>query len=631
MIQVNQIKLPCGADNDFTKKEHPLLEKKVRKILCLSPNEKAKMSILRYSVDARKKPVLFDVFTVGVELPEGEAREKKLTARLRDRNILYKEPVQYHFPVPGTAEKCEDNRLHRVHTARGILPVPGAADKCEDNWSGLRDNFSSPDIGEGDVQTLQNRPVVIGFGPAGIYAAYLLAANGYRPLVLERGRCMEERIHDVEHFWKSGELDPASNIQFGEGGAGTFSDGKLNTNATDKAGRTNFVLRTFVENGAPEDILYAFHPHIGTDVLRDVVVNMRRKISEMGGEVRFGAQVTRILTEKMHTGAAEPMGRDDKIRGVLVHHEDGTEEEIPAQAVILAIGHSARDTVRELYRMGISMEQKNFAIGLRVSHPQRLIDACQYGISDPKELHRLHLSAANYKVTYKAASGRGVYSFCMCPGGYIVNASSEEGRTAVNGMSDYARDSARANSAIVMTVGEEDFGGSDVLAGMRMQERLEEKAYALGKGAVPVEWFQDFARGADAQSAAQQSVKSVASDASNPSMKNNLSLCIKGQYTFTHLEDLLPKDLTRDFIEGMHRFGHVIPEFDGEEALVAGVESRTSSPVRIVRDETLQSSLTGLFPAGEGAGYAGGITSAAIDGMKAAEAVARLFRPAEDD
>lgn len=547
MIRISQIKLPCGHDRAD-------LERKVRKLLRVREG-KITYRITRHSVDARKKPQLFDIYTVEVDTGQSPARDRKEAQRLRNRNIVAAEPVCYHFPN------------------------------------------ADPESGH-----LSSRPVIIGAGPAGLFCALMLAEHGYRPVILERGRKMEDRSRDVELFWKTGKLDPASNVQFGEGGAGTFSDGKLNTLVNDKSGRQSLILETFVRCGAPEDILYESHPHIGTDRLRTVIPALRRRIERAGGEFHFETKMTGLSV------------RDGKADGIFYESGDGGNGKMDAGCVILAPGHSARDTITELYRQKVPMEQKNFAVGFRVSHPQELINRSQYGISDPSEMKRLHLDPANYKLTARASSGRGVYSFCMCPGGYIVNASSEEKMTAVNGMSECARDSERANSAIVITVGEEEFGCSHPLAGMDFQRELEKKSWEFGHGAVPCEWFDDFEADAEHLRPVRDSEK----------------LCVKGQVREAPLHTLLSEDLTRDFKEGMQRFDRIIPGFSGKKALVAGVESRTSSPVRITRDKSFQSQIRGLYPCGEGAGYAGGIMSAAMDGIKVAEAVAAAFLPAED-
>lgn len=562
MLQLTQIRIECGAGQDA-------LLRKTARILHLKPSEPFCCTIRRHSVDCRKKPLLFDVYTVTVQLPP-EQEASLLRRRIPDLTAYTEKP--YVFPPAGS------------------LPM-------------------------------EHRPVIVGFGPAGIFCGWFLARYGYRPLILERGRAIPQRTADVENFWKTGRLDTVSNIQFGEGGAGTFSDGKLNTLVKDKEGRNDEVLRIFAEAGAPGEILTEAKPHIGTDVLRSVIVRLREDIIRMGGEVRFESQVTELHTE------------NGSIRGVIVNGS----EEIPAETVVLAPGHSARDTFIELNREGVPMEEKDFAVGFRVAHPQSLIDHQQYGISDRFEMKRKGLTPASYKLAARAASGRGVYSFCMCPGGYVVNASSEEGRLAVNGMSYFARASAQADSAIVMTVSAADFASAeqtfpdgalnpdrqvlsdgqpraDVLAGMRFQQRLEEKCFRLGHGLVPVENYADFASSAALHDLPQELP----------------ALCILGGYRRAELHRLLPETLTRDFIDGMQQFDRTIRGFAGDQCWVIGLESRTSSPVRILRGESFESAVRGLYPCGEGAGYAGGIMSAAMDGIRVAEAIRRKYHEEEN-
>ena len=625
MLEIAQIRLPCGTSREE-------LVKKAAKLLRLK-EENFSLRITRHSVDARKKPELLDVYSVAVDLGN-PARERKLAEKLHNRNVRYMEPVEYHFP-----EKKLEGCTGEEHG------IPGSG----------------------------RRPVVIGMGPAGLFCALILAEEGYRPLVLERGQAMEQRIRDVEHFWRTGELHAGSNIQFGEGGAGTFSDGKLTSNVKDRFGRIGKVLDEFVGAGAPEDIRYENLPHIGTDRLRSVIVSLREKLIDHGGEVRFGSEVTDFIVD------------GDRICGVAVEGPEGSYR-LDADAVILAPGHSARDTIRKLAERGVELTQKNYALGVRVSHPQAMIDLCRYGISDPKERNEAGLPAASYKLTAQLPSGRGVYSFCMCPGGYIVNASSEEGGLAVNGMSDYARDSARANSAIVVTVGKEEFGSDDPLAGMRFQEMLERRAYRLADGRIPVESYADFSRGRDQEGekpayscreVSEEKAESVSgygdyrekkaesvsgygdyreekaesvsccrnlsegkaesnsgagdlirgeSDAASSfrelSMEETERLCLKGRSAYAPLHRILPADLLKDLTDGMASFERTIPGFTGPDAWVCGLESRTSSPVRIERDGMFQSRIRGLIPCGVGAGYAGGIMSAAVDGIKAAEMAA---------
>lgn len=553
MIRISQLKLPCGHSEAD-------LEEKIRKTIKLKDRDTVRYRIRKHSIDARKKPQLFDIYTVDADLKMGIKAERKLAAKLRNRNIAVVEESGYQFP-PAGGEK------------------------------------------------MNTRPVVIGAGPAGLFCALMLAEHGYRPILLERGRCVEERAKDIDRYWESGKLDPSSNVQFGEGGAGTFSDGKLNTQINDKTGRSEKVLQVFTEAGAPEDIRYESKPHIGTDLLRVVIPAIRNRILAAGGDVRFEAQVTDLVIE------------DGSVRALVL--ADGSE--LRTDTVVLAPGHSARDTIASLFQRGVPMEPKAFAVGLRVSHPQSLIDRAQYGVWEREEMRELGLSAAPYKLTAKAASGRGVYSFCMCPGGYIVDASSEPSRIAVNGMSEHARGSGRANSAIVCTVGPEEYGTDHPLSGMYFQQELEEKAYRIGQGAIPVQRYirmkENFEK--------RRNGEPVPADSPDPYLTSH-DLCIRGRWTPADLSELLPRALTADFIEGMEEFDHKIPGFAGEEAFAAGIESRTSSPVRIPRGEDLQSRIRGLYPCGEGAGYAGGIMSAAMDGIRVAEAIRMRFAEPDD-
>ena len=553
MIRISQLKLPCGHSEAD-------LEEKIRKTIKLKDRDTVRYRIRKHSIDARKKPQLFDIYTVDADLKMGIKAERKLAAKLRNRNIAVVEESGYQFP-PAGGEK------------------------------------------------MNTRPVVIGAGPAGLFCALMLAEHGYRPILLERGRCVEERAKDIDRYWESGKLDPSSNVQFGEGGAGTFSDGKLNTQINDKTGRSEKVLQVFTEAGAPEDIRYESKPHIGTDLLRVVIPAIRNRILAAGGDVRFEAQVTDLVIE------------DGSVRALVL--ADGSE--LRTDTVVLAPGHSARDTIASLFQRGVPMEPKAFAVGLRVSHPQSLIDRSQYGVWEREEMRELGLSAAPYKLTAKAASGRGVYSFCMCPGGYIVDASSEPSRIAVNGMSEHARGSGRANSAIVCTIGPEEYGTDHPLSGMYFQQELEEKAYRIGQGAIPVQRYirmkENFEK--------RRNGEPVPADSADPYLTSH-DLCIRGRWTPADLSELLPRALTADFIEGMEEFDHKIPGFAGEEAFAAGIESRTSSPVRIPRGEDLQSRIRGLYPCGEGAGYAGGIMSAAMDGIRVAEAIRMRFAEPDD-
>ena len=552
MLRVNQVKVRPGQGKS------EILQKAAR-LLKLDAKEICRMEILRCSIDARKKPEIWCSYTVDVELKK-PSLEPGICRRLGQAFVTRVTEHTYHFPDSG------DRLMHYP-------------------------------------------PVIVGMGPAGLFCAYYLALHGYRPIVLERGQDVDRRTEDVRHFWESGILQPNSNVQFGEGGAGTFSDGKLNTLVKDKYGRNREVLRTFAAHGAPERILYDARPHMGTDVLARVVKSMRQAILDHGGQVLFGT-----MLEGLEFGE-----NGNQLTAVRISGGG----RIPCGQLVLAIGHSARDTFQMLSEAGLPMEAKPFAVGMRIEHPQSMINQSQYGMTDPGEL-----GAAPYKLTAKASNGRGVYSFCMCPGGYVVNASSEPGRLAVNGMSYSGRDGSNANSAIIVSVTPEDYGGNpqtEPLAGVEFQRRLEEKAYELGGGAVPVQRYGLY-KACIEQGCRQEEL--AAGQEQDAKSEEPLQPCVKGKWRETDLSSLLPEELSRAFVEGMEQFGRQIPGFDRPDAILSGVESRTSSPVRILRDEdTLQSVIRGIYPCGEGAGYAGGITSAAMDGLKVAEKIASTYRP----
>lgn len=557
MIRVNQIKLTPGHTDEE-------LEYKIRKVLRLRESEKISWEIIKSSVDARKKPDIFIIYTADVHLVTHPDMEQQIIRGCRSSQVSAAMPVSYEFKASG--KEC-----------------------------------------------LLERPVIIGTGPAGLFCGYMLALHGYRPLLLERGQDVEKRIKEVGAFWQSGKLDTECNVQFGEGGAGTFSDGKLNTLVKDKYGRNKAVLDIFVEAGAPAAIRYEGKPHIGTDILSKVIKHMRETIIREGGEVRFGVKVIEL-------GIV-----NDSIQSVTVEDtKGGGRQKLMADTVVLAIGHSARDTFEMLFRNQIPMEAKPFAVGMRVEHPQELINFSQYGQKNPKNLPQ-----ATYKLTARTSEGRSVYSFCMCPGGYVVNASSEEGRLAVNGMSYSRRDGLNANSAIVVSVSPADYGDGHPLSGLAFQRTLEETAYRVGQGKVPVESYGEFKRYAGMAAGAANIKNQGAGSAAAVPVKDWKGYIpqIKGQWKFSPVHEIMPEVLNRAFLEGMEQFGHMIKGFDADQVLLSGIESRTSSPVRILRDESGQSRIRGLYPCGEGAGYAGGITSAAMDGIKTAELIAGRYRP----
>lgn len=531
MIRINQLKLPIThTDED--------LQIRAAKLLRIPDRQIKALHLVKQSIDARKKDNICYSYVLDVETE----RENEVVKSCKNSNISISREPCYHFPSPGKNK-------------------------------------------------LEHPPVIVGSGPAGLFCGLMLARYGYCPIILERGNSVRERTKCVEKFWQTGKLDTQCNVQFGEGGAGTFSDGKLNTLVKDPKGRNRLVLSILAEFGADSSICYVNKPHLGTDKLSSIVEAVRKEIIRLGGQVRFLAEATDFLI------------RGEKIFGIIVNGR----EELLSEAVVLAIGHSARDTFFTLHSRGVPMDSKSFAVGLRIQHPQKMIDDIQYG----SEAARI-LGPASYKLTHQCQNGRGVYSFCMCPGGFVVNASSEEGRLAVNGMSYHARDTENANSALIVTVTPKDFGREGALAGIDFQRRLEEKAFWAGRGKIPLQLYKDFK--ANCCSCAYGKIKPQ----------------IKGEGQLSNLRETVPEEISSSLIEGIEQFGKIIPGFNREDAILAGIESRTSSPVRIMRSEAMESSVKGLFPCGEGAGYAGGITSAAMDGIRAAEEIARRYLPIAD-
>lgn len=530
MLRIGQIKIPY---RDGDSKVYKTLLKKLH----IQEQEILSWKIFKKSIDARKKQEIMSVYTVDIELKH----ENAFLKRNRNRNIQKIEHKEYQFPKAG--ERLPDHPI-----------------------------------------------VIVGSGPAGLFCALMLARYGYRPILLERGMDVERRQNAVERFWKTGEFQPDTNVQFGEGGAGTFSDGKLNTLVKDPFGRHRKVLELFVEFGAEPEILYVNKPHIGTDVLCHIVKAMREEIIALGGEVRFESKLTDIRTEK------------GQLTSICVNDETWMD----CECLVLAVGHSARDTFMMLKKRGLPMTAKSFAIGVRIEHPQEMINRSQYGM-DRDDI----LGSASYKLTHTASNGRGVYTFCMCPGGYVVNASSEEGGCVVNGMSYHGRDSANANSAVIVTVTPEDFPSEDVMAGVEFQRFWEQRAYMEGNGRVPVQLYGDFCEDRVSQDFGK--VKPVH----------------KGATAFADLNRCLPAYVCESLKEGIKAFGHKIQGYDREDAILSGVETRTSSPIRMERDGDFQSEIRGIYPCGEGAGYAGGITSAAMDGLRIAEAIRKVYSPTE--
>lgn len=586
MIRISQLKVLPGQEER--------LGFYVAKALSVREDDIIKFYIVKKSLDARKKPDLFWIYAIDVEL-KASVNTKKL---FKNKNVTETpKTTVYQIPECGSKE-------------------------------------------------LKNPPVVVGMGPAGLFCAYLLAKKGFKPVVLEQGNDVDTRIHDVEDFWQGKPLKPNSNVQFGEGGAGTFSDGKLNTGVKDKDGRNRAVLEIFVKHGAKKDILYDGKPHIGTDVLATVVKNMRKEIIALGGRVLFGhrfvgyevlckSEANTSAFNNMYVGLDYTVKQESLLSDLNIlktikvkNLKDDSVFEINTDIVILAIGHSARDTYEMLHEKALPMEPKPFAVGVRVEHSQDYINKTQYGEAYSKRYPDA-LPASPYKLTARAEDGRGVYSFCMCPGGYIVNASSEEGRLAINGMSYSGRNGEHADSAIVVAVDEKDFGSEHVLAGMYFQRELEQKAYNLCDGKIPVQFYEDFKENVMVQSTLN-GLNNIIPNENVIKANDNINLSshsIKGHYSFGNVNEIFPDAVSKAIVDGMEQFDKSIPGFAKVNPLLCGVESRTSAPVRILRDEFYQTKVRGIYPCGEGAGYAGGITSAAMDGMKVAESIISKYCP----
>lgn len=520
MLRVNEIKLSIDEALDR-------IPNKIKKKLKIKEDDWISYSIFRESIDARKKEIQF-VYTVDIEVKN----EEKII-QYNPKKVTKTPDLSYQYPLKKKID-------------------------------------------------MKHRPVVVGFGPCGMFAALVLAEMGYQPVVLERGKTVEERIQDVDLFWEKGLLNAESNVQFGEGGAGTFSDGKLTTRIKDIK-RCRKVLQTLIEAGAPKDILYKQKPHVGTDILRKVIKNIRNHITELGGEIIFNSKVTDLIIQQNH------------ICGIKINHT----ETIMTDTVILALGHSARDTLEMLHEKGVHLEQKPFSMGVRIEHPQGDIDAVQFG----EYAGHSKLGAADYKLSHHCKNGRGVYTFCMCPGGLVIGSASETEGVVTNGMSYHNRSGDNANSALLVDVRTEDFDKGHPLDGVAFQRNWERKAWEAGgkNYSAPAQRVGDFIK-ADSKK----------------------DCCIiQPTYTpgirYTELSKCLPPYITESLKEALPELGKKLKGFDMDEAVMTGVETRSSSPVRIIRDKNHQSNIKGVLPSGEGAGYAGGIISAAVDGIKAAE------------
>ncbi|WP_066499094.1 NAD(P)/FAD-dependent oxidoreductase [Abyssisolibacter fermentans] len=528
MIRISQIRL--NIDEDIS-----LLKDKIVKKLRIKESDILDIKIFKESIDARRAGKIDFVYTVDIKVKN----EGKIIKKYKDVSLT--PDMEYKYPKQGEKE-------------------------------------------------LSHRPVIIGMGPAGMFAGLILAQKGYKPIILERGEKVEDRTATVNKFWETGKLNTKSNVQFGEGGAGTFSDGKLTTRIKDK--RCRKVLEEFIKAGAPEDILYSHKPHVGTDILKNVVKNIRKEIINLGGEIRFNSLVSDFVIE------------EESIKSVIVNDD----YKIDTDNVVLAIGHSARDTFEKLYERNVEIKQKPFAIGVRIEHPQEIINNAQY---KQFATHK-RLGAADYRLTYHASNGRSVYTFCMCPGGSVVAAASEEGMVVTNGMSEHARDKENANSALLVSVVQEDFESDHPLAGMYYQRKWEQQAFVLGGEdyKAPTQLVGDFLKGNE--SSEYKSVK--------PSYQPGTKL--------NTIEACLPSYVTEAMKEGIQYFDKKLKGFAMEDAILTGIETRSSSPIRILRDiDTLESiNVRRLYPTGEGAGYAGGIVSAAVDGIKSAEKIIEKYK-----
>ncbi len=541
---ISELKEP-NKKGPVNEEEKSIIIKKICKLLMLDIRTPLDITVRKKSIDARKK-----------------------------HDICYTYTIDIMLPIQGVSS---------VHIQKALKKLKGRALITDENK-----NRFSPLYAQ--IDDCLQKPIICGAGPAGLFAAYILALNGANPILIEQGGSISERVECVSGFWNGDKaLNPYSNVSFGEGGAGTFSDGKLNTSVKDTFGRMEYIKRVFVECGAPPEIMYMAKPHIGTDRLRDVIVNLRKEIIRLGGTVHFNTKLTSLRYNRSGIHGIEVT---DTITGV--------KRDMPCNTLILATGHSARD-IYTMLKNKVGMSRKDFAVGLRMQHRQSYIDSLQY-----KECKDM-LPPADYSVVYHTKAGRAVYSFCMCPGGYVVNASTESRRLVVNGMSNYDRSSYNANSAIVVSVSGSDFDSDDVLSGMEFQRRIEEAAYSLAQGKIPYQTFDDY---------------------KNNMISHNASGILPvhmGESEYANVRSILPEYINNSIIEAMDYFNGIMSGFT-DDVLMSGVETRTSAPVRIIRDETLQTDIRGIIPCGEGAGYAGGIMSASADGIKAAFAALDLIK-----
>ena len=533
MIRITDIKLEVGKAPTLAIEKENLIQY-INQQYRIQNKEIKSFSIYKKAIDARKKEQIYFVYSIDLEL---------------------------------TNEKIYLNKKIKGLTLAPVLTYQ--------------------EIPSGD-SLLAHPPVVVGFGPSGMFAALLLARRGYKPIVLERGYDVEQRSKNVDHFYETGEYNEGSTILFGEGGAGTFSDGKLTTLISDI--RCRYVLESFVSNGAQPEILYINKPHVGTDVLKHVVKNIREEIISLGGQIRFNSKVTKLLVQ------------DQTLQGVIINDN----ETIHTSVCLLGIGHSARDTFELLYKEKLDIVQKAFSVGVRIEHPQLLINQSQYG--DFSNLPQL--GAADYKLSYHASNDRTAYTFCMCPGGWVMCASSEEFGVVTNGMSESMRDYENSNAALLVNVNPLDFGSDHPLAGVSYQRAIEQKAFVLGGSNynAPIQLVGDFLN--DQKSTKLGTVK--------PSYRPG--------YTFAELKELFPPYVTATLKEALHDFNRKIKGFSMHDAILTGAETRSSSPIRMTRNENHESNILGLYPMGEGAGYAGGIMSSAVDGMKTAEKIIAKFK-----